>query len=134
LKSRPRRAASIRTPPCGNERIAHSPYARSSELPRGELGDQAGQRPGMGFIGSSGSVSSALRQGKCPSRHRRRPPPPERGDWPRDGGTYPCEVVGHRLSHRPPDVHRLAFTIRLVFEDLRSDRSRMREHSVARPS
>lgn len=24
----------------------------------------------------------------------------------RDGGTYPSEVVGHRLSHRPPDVHR----------------------------
>ena len=51
-----------------------------------------------------------MRRRKCPSRHPRRLPSPEGVCWPRDGGTYPCEVVGHRLSHRPPDIHRRAFT------------------------
>jgi hypothetical protein len=61
-----------------------------------------------------------------PSRHHRRCPPVAGGTAAR-WGEMPERSRGYGLSSRPPDVHRRACAHRLVFEDPRSDRARMRK-------
>lgn len=136
LGSRLRRAASTpRRLPCGGRRsVAHSPFARRDRPPRR---DATRNGPADGRVWGSPDLQGRPRA-PCgargvprtiPARHQ-----PPKGDDQRDGGTCPGEVVGHRLSHRPPDVRSRARARSLVFEDLRPGRSRMGEHSSARPS
>jgi hypothetical protein len=64
-----------------------------------------------------------------PSRHHRRCPPVA-GRTAARWGEMPERSCGYGLSSRPPDVHLRACAQKLVFEDPRSDRARMRKASA----